>query len=57
MMSFFYSTPVFTQTWVDDLLADLGASDSWDESKRIDWGVLPGPFYNPELGVGMGRRQ
>lgn len=54
IISFFYSTPVFTQTWVDDLLADLGASDSWDESKRIDWGVLPGPFYNPELGIGMG---
>ncbi|MGL4602501.1 MAG: BamA/TamA family outer membrane protein [Plesiomonas sp.] len=54
MTTFFCSTPVLAQTWVDDLLADLGASDSWDESKRIDWGVLPGPFYNPELGVGMG---
>ncbi|MGL5008191.1 MAG: BamA/TamA family outer membrane protein [Plesiomonas sp.] len=48
------SFPVAAQTWIDDLLTDLGASDSWDERKRIDWGVLPGPFYNPELGVGMG---
>jgi hypothetical protein len=25
-----------------------------DVSKGIDWGVLPGPFYNPEMGFGIG---
>ena len=26
----------------------------FDRSKTIDWGVLPGPFYTPELELGLG---
>ncbi len=40
--------------WVDKLLTQLGSSETVDESKLIDWGVLPGPFVNPEQGVGTG---
>lgn len=39
---------------VDGWLNKLGASDSFDASKGIDWGVMPGPFYTPELGLGIG---
>lgn len=40
--------------WVDKLLTQLGSSETVDESKLIDWGVLPGPFVNPEQGFGIG---
>ncbi|GAA5787137.1 BamA/TamA family outer membrane protein [Chitiniphilus shinanonensis] len=40
--------------WLDRLLTRLGASKQVDLSKGIDWGVLPGPFYNPEMGAGIG---
>lgn len=39
---------------VDDMLAPLGSDNQFDSSKTIDWGVLPGPFYTPELGLGIG---
>ena len=39
---------------MDDILTKLGSSETVDESKLIDWGVLPGPFVNPEQGVGIG---
>lgn len=39
---------------MDDILAKLGSSETVDESKLIDWGVLPGPFVNPEQGFGIG---
>lgn len=39
---------------VDGWLQKLGASDSFDAKKGIDWGVMPGPFYTPELGLGIG---
>lgn len=39
---------------IDGWLAPLGASDQFDASKGIDWGVMPGPFYTPELGIGLG---
>lgn len=39
---------------IDDWLKNLGASDQFDASKGIDWGVMPGPFYTPELGLGIG---
>ncbi|MGF1724081.1 BamA/TamA family outer membrane protein [Photobacterium nomapromontoriensis] len=41
-------------SWVDHLLKQLGSSDTVDNSKLIDWGVLPGPFVNPEQGLGIG---
>lgn len=36
---------------IDGWLQNLGASDKFDASKGIDWGVMPGPFYTPELGL------
>lgn len=39
---------------LDELLTKLGSSQTVDESKLIDWGVLPGPFVNPEQGFGIG---
>ncbi|HHH4727937.1 TPA: BamA/TamA family outer membrane protein [Klebsiella pneumoniae] len=39
---------------IEGWLQHLGASDKFDASKDIDWGVMPGPFYTPELGLGIG---
>ncbi|MFA0476245.1 hypothetical protein AB4527_13915, partial [Vibrio breoganii] len=40
--------------WVTDLLEFFGSSNEVDLSGGMDWGVLPGPFANPEQGVGIG---
>lgn len=40
--------------WLEDILTELGSSETVDHSKLIDWGVLPGPFVNPEQGFGIG---
>jgi hypothetical protein len=40
--------------WIDKILNKLSASKQVDLSHGIDWGVLPGPFYNPEMGFGIG---
>ena len=39
---------------IDHWLAPLGASQTFDPGHGIDWGIMPGPFYTPELGVGLG---
>lgn len=39
---------------IDGWLNNLGGENSFDDSKPIDWGVLPGPFYTPEMGIGIG---
>ena len=39
---------------VDDLLVKLGADNQYDPAKGINWSVLPGPFYTPELKLGLG---
>lgn len=39
---------------IDSWLSELGGENSFDETKAIDWGVLPGPFYTPEMGLGVG---
>lgn len=39
---------------IDGWLDKLGGSNHFDDSKTIDWGILPGPFSTPELGVGIG---
>ncbi|MEW5558798.1 BamA/TamA family outer membrane protein [Enterobacter asburiae] len=39
---------------IDDLLRPLGASTTFDPAGGIDWGIVPGPFYTPELGPGIG---
>ncbi|OKP00261.1 BamA/TamA family outer membrane protein [Xenorhabdus eapokensis] len=42
------------QQKIDAWLNQLGGSNYFDEHKKIDWGVLPGPFYTPEMGMGIG---
>ncbi|OBU06118.1 BamA/TamA family outer membrane protein [Morganella psychrotolerans] len=39
---------------IDHALSGLGSNNQFDRSKTIDWGVLPGPFYTPELELGVG---
>lgn len=39
---------------IDGWLNELGGSNHFDARKKIDWGVLPGPFYTPEMGMGIG---
>ncbi|WP_353190547.1 hypothetical protein [Pandoraea pnomenusa] len=48
------ATPAEQQGWLDRLLTKLGAADKVDVSHGMDWGVMPGPFYNPEMGFGIG---
>lgn len=43
-----------TRNEIDGWLNKLGASDNFNATKGIDWGVMPGPFYTPELGLGIG---
>lgn len=40
--------------WMDSLLTELGSSDTINVEQGVDWGVLPGPFVNPEQGLGFG---
>ncbi len=42
------------QDWIDNLLTELGSSETINVEDGIDWGVLPGPFVNPEQGFGFG---
>ncbi len=39
---------------IDRGLEKLGGADRFDETKTIDWGLLPGPFYTPEMSAGVG---
>ncbi|MBB1200276.1 hypothetical protein EGM70_08215 [Enterobacteriaceae bacterium 89] len=39
---------------IDEFLGKLGADNQYDPSKGVDWSVLPGPFYTPELKLGLG---
>lgn len=39
---------------VDGWLKGLGSDNQFNPDKGIDWGVMPGPFYTPELGLGVG---
>lgn len=41
------------QQTIDKLLANLGADNQYDPNKGINWSVLPGPFYTPELKLGL----
>lgn len=41
-------------SWMDSFLETLGSSDKINVEDGIDWAVLPGPFANPEQGVGLG---
>ncbi|EAW0724338.1 hypothetical protein BKF00_04555 [Salmonella enterica] len=42
------------QKSIDTLLAGLGADNQYDPARGINWSVLPGPFYTPELKLGLG---
>ena len=37
----------------DPLLSFLGADGEFDPNKSIDFSVLPGPFYSPEMSLGV----
>ena len=39
---------------VDHYLAKLGSDQQVNTAQGIDWGIVPGPFYTPELGIGIG---
>ncbi len=39
---------------IDRMLDSLGASGDYDASKTVDFSVLPGPFYTPEMEFGIG---
>ncbi|WP_187272692.1 BamA/TamA family outer membrane protein [Atlantibacter hermannii] len=39
---------------IDALLQKLGDGDTASVKSGIDWGVMPGPFYTPLLGPGIG---
>ncbi|QIC14579.1 BamA/TamA family outer membrane protein [Providencia vermicola] len=59
LLSLFITLPIQAELLpdrqkIDVWLNQLGGSNSFDESKTIDWGILPGPFYTPEMGVGIG---
>ncbi|GLP96390.1 BamA/TamA family outer membrane protein [Paraferrimonas sedimenticola] len=43
-----------TDSWVDKLLNKLGADGGFDDTKAIDFSILPGPFYGPETSLGLG---
>lgn len=46
--------PLLSRDQVDEALSHLGGDNSFDPSKGVDWGILPGPFYTPELEFGVG---
>lgn len=43
-----------TRDEIDGFLGKLGADNQYDASNGINWSVLPGPFYTPELKLGLG---
>ncbi|MEZ9196648.1 BamA/TamA family outer membrane protein [Shewanella sp. 10N.286.54.B9] len=47
-------TEAESQGWLEDFLATLGADGEFDSDKLIDFSYLPGPFYNPEMDLGVG---
>lgn len=49
-----HATPLPDRQKIDQWLAQLGGENNFDPHKAIDWGVLPGPFYTPELEMGIG---
>lgn len=43
-----------TPGWVDEFLETLGADGKFNADKVIDFSLLPGPFYSPEMSLGLG---
>ncbi|QFU24714.1 outer membrane protein assembly factor [Shewanella eurypsychrophilus] len=50
----FKQEPVDEPSWIDNFLDNLGADGEFDPDKLIDFSFLPGPFYNPEMDLGIG---
>ena len=46
--------PLPLRDQVDAFLSAMGSGDAYDPEKRIDFGIIPGPFYTPEMKLGMG---
>lgn len=42
------------RNWMDGFLESMGSGDDFDPEKLIDFGFLPGPFYTPEMKLGLG---
>ncbi|MCU7783587.1 outer membrane protein assembly factor [Lelliottia amnigena] len=42
------------QESIDTFLVKLGADNQYDPAKGVNWSLLPGPFYTPELKLGLG---
>lgn len=45
---------LLTRESIDTFLGTVGADDHYDAGKGVNWTVLPGPFYTPELKLGLG---
>ncbi|MEC4727423.1 BamA/TamA family outer membrane protein [Shewanella sp. D64] len=43
-----------SEGWIEDFLQALGADGEFNPDKLIDFSYLPGPFYNPEMDLGVG---
>lgn len=54
LMTFQSSAVSLDQKSVDAFLSTLGADNQYDPQKGMNWSVLPGPFYTPELKLGLG---
>jgi hypothetical protein len=48
------SQPPESEGWLEDFLMTIGADGQFNPDKVIDFSVLPGPFYNPEMSLGIG---
>ncbi|MFS7241569.1 BamA/TamA family outer membrane protein [Serratia proteamaculans] len=45
---------LLTRESIDQFLGTMGADDQYHAAKGVNWTVLPGPFYTPELKLGLG---
>ncbi|SUI89903.1 Outer membrane protein/protective antigen OMA87 [Serratia quinivorans] len=45
---------LLTRESIDAFLGTMGADDQYNQAKGVNWTVLPGPFYTPELKLGLG---
>ncbi|MFS7182194.1 hypothetical protein AB6846_18700, partial [Serratia proteamaculans] len=45
---------LLTRESIDQFLGAMGADDQYHAAKGVNWTVLPGPFYTPELKLGLG---
>ncbi len=49
-----FATRSLDQQSIDAFLTKLGADNQYDSAKGVNWSLLPGPFYTPELKLGLG---